>query len=96
MNWYLWGLLLILQNASFTWTSRARNSGSVKSNAVASIFSNGIWMVGQSVIVVNIAQHTAPLWQMVLFYAMLTAIGSATMQWLLMRYVERGKLKVGA
>lgn len=96
MNWFFWGILLLLQNASFTWVSRARNSGSVMYNGVASIFSNGIWMVGQAIIVVNIAEAKTPLWQMVLFYTTLCTIGSMGSQWILMKYIEKGKRKVGA
>lgn len=94
--WASWGVLLLLQNASFTWVSRARNSGSIWYNGVASIFSNGIWMVGQSIIIVNIAQSKAPLWLMVVFYAAVCSVGSVISQWLLMKYVEKGSRKVGA
>lgn len=94
--WISWGVLLLFQNASFTWVSRARNSGSVMYNGVASVFSNGIWMVGQSIIILNIAQAKAPLWAMVLFYAAFCTVGSVVSQWVLMKYVEKGKRKVGA
>lgn len=94
--WASWAVLLLLQNASFTWVSRARNSGSVVYNGVASIFSNGIWMVGQSIIIVNIAQAKAPLLSMVLFYALFCTIGSVISQWILIKYVETGKRRVGA
>lgn len=40
-----WFFLLVLQNAAFTWVSRARNSGSLAYHATASVFSNGIWFV---------------------------------------------------
>lgn len=96
MNWLGWGVLLLLQNGSFTWVSRARNSGSVLYNGIASVFSNGIWMLGQSIIVVNIAQAKAPLWKMVLFYAALCTVGSVVSHWVLMKYVEKGKRKVGS
>jgi hypothetical protein len=42
MNLILWFLLLVLQNAAFTWVSRARNSGSIGYHAIAAVFSNGI------------------------------------------------------
>lgn len=45
--WALWAFVLILQNFSFTFVSRARNSGSLKKHLVAGIFSNGIWFASQ-------------------------------------------------
>ena len=35
MKWVAWSLLLLIQNASFTLVSRARNSGSLGYHAVA-------------------------------------------------------------
>jgi len=94
--WLAWAVLLLFQNASFTWVSRARNSGSIWYNGIASIFSNGIFMIGQGVIVMNIAQHKASMWLMVPFYAGVCSVGSVVSQWILMKYVEKGKRKVGA
>lgn len=46
MEFYvLWAILLVLQNAAFTWVSRARNSGSDLYHGIAAVFSNGIWLV---------------------------------------------------
>lgn len=50
MTWILWGVLLIIQNMSFTLVSRARNSGSIKFHAVASVGSNGVWFASQAII----------------------------------------------
>lgn len=46
-SWFVWGIILILQNFAFTFTSRARNSGSLKRHMVAGMFSNGVWFVSQ-------------------------------------------------
>ena len=43
-SWLLWSLVLFFQNISFTYVSRARSSGSLLSHLKASIFSNGIWI----------------------------------------------------
>jgi hypothetical protein len=43
MNYVLLFFVTILQNASFTLVSRARNSKSLLFHAIASVFSNGIW-----------------------------------------------------
>lgn len=44
MNWLLWALVLLSQNFAFTYVSRARSSGSLLRHLKASIFSNGIWI----------------------------------------------------
>ncbi len=44
--WILWAVLCIVQNFSFTFVSRARNSGSLKRHIVAGIASNGVWFIG--------------------------------------------------
>jgi Na+-driven multidrug efflux pump len=45
MNTWLWALILFLQNAAFTWVSRARNSGSYSYHAIAATASNGLFFV---------------------------------------------------
>lgn len=42
-----WAGILFAQNYSFTYVSRARNSGSLLRHFKAAIFSNGIWIVSQ-------------------------------------------------
>lgn len=99
MDWVIWSLLLLLQNASFTWTSRARNSGSLAYNAAASVFSNGIWFIGQLVVINKVIQYKndySMLAVCALFYTLFCVTGSVSAQYVLMRYVERGKRKVGA
>ena len=43
-NWLMWAAVLFFQNISFTYVSRARSSGSLPRHLKASIFSNGIWI----------------------------------------------------
>lgn len=43
--WLLWAVFLVWQNYAFTYVSRARNSASLKSHAMAALQSNGIWFV---------------------------------------------------
>lgn len=43
-NWLMWAVVLFFQNISFTYVSRARSSGSLLRHLKASIFSNGIWI----------------------------------------------------
>lgn len=47
-----WVFLLVAQNASFTWVSRARNSGDDYYHASAAVFSNGVWLF-QNVFIVG-------------------------------------------
>jgi hypothetical protein len=77
-------LLTILQNASFTLVSRARNSGSLKYNLVASVLSNGIWYLVIQKIITN---PNSTLTGVV--YVIGATIGSVLMQWVAMKYFEK-------
>jgi hypothetical protein len=99
-TWIIWAAMLLVQNASFTWVSRARNSSSVAYHGVASIFSNGIWFISLMFAVDKIkdarASHSA--WLLVataVFYTIFTVIGSISAHHFLMTKVEKGKRKVG-
>lgn len=78
--------LVLLQNASFTWVSRARNSGSLKHHAVAAIFSNGIWLLVIRQVVVNFDNY------LLMFTYLVAAVsGSLLMHMVSMKYLEKGK-----
>ena len=47
VSWLIWAVILFFQNISFTYVSRARSSGSLLRHFKASIFSNGIWIFSQ-------------------------------------------------
>lgn len=96
-----WGMLLLAQNASFTAVSRARNSGSLLYNAIASVGSNGLWWIGQAVVITLVAdaiaaKDTVSVVVNGIFYTIMTVVGSVSMQHFLMKKVEKGKRKVGA
>lgn len=101
MSWALWGLFLLIQNASFTFVSRARNSGSYTLHAAAAVCSNGIWIASQFVslgIIVD-AIKTGTWGERVrigLFYTTFTVAGSVLMHWVGVNFIEKGKRKVGA
>lgn len=101
-NWLIWAIVLILQNASFTLVSRARNSGSLAFHALASIPSNGIWYISMFFVVgtfTSALMKTGDIWQVVfggVFYTFFTMIGSVFMHWFSMRFLEKGKRKVGS
>ena len=78
--------LVVLQNASFTLVSRARNSNSLMYNAVASVFSNGIWLLVMSKMVQN---FDSP--KMMIAYLIGSVVGSVMMHYISMRYFEKKK-----
>ena len=100
MSWIVWAVVLLIQNAAFTWVSRARNSKSVGYHAVASVFSNGVWFLSQVVVVSKITDalkgHNTPLLVgTALFYTVFTVLGSIGAHHFLMTKVETGKRKIG-
>lgn len=78
--------LVVLQNASFTLVSRARNSNSLGYNAVASVLSNGIWLLVISKVVQN---FDSP--EMMIAYLLGSVVGSVAMHYLSMKYFEKKK-----
>lgn len=100
-NYALWAAFLLLQNASFTFVSRARNSGSYALHAIAAVCSNGVWIAGQfvSLSIIIDAIKTGTLAEkagVVAFYTAFTVAGSVLMHWVGVTYIEKGKRKVGA
>lgn len=80
----------VLQNASFTLVSRARNSGSLGFHAVAAVVSSSVWLL-------VIRQVVTHLDSMVLMLAYLAGavVGSVGMHWISMRFLERGARAIG-
>jgi hypothetical protein len=101
MTWILWAALLVLQNYSFTYVSRARNSASLWRHLKAAQFSNGVWFVSQIFIVgrlMDILTGKEGLWMAIftgLFYMTFTTTGSLLAHWQALR-TESGKDAVGA
>ena len=98
--WLAWVPILIFQNAVFTWTSRARNSGSVKWHGVASIFSNSTFFFMQVFLVKTIwdfinTDQTGPLLFAAVFYTTFTTLGAVLAHKFLLKY-EKGKKQVGS
>lgn len=100
-TWILWACLLVLQNAAFTFVSRARNSGSYGLHIVAAFASNGVWMTTQFVslaVMIDVIK-TGTLREKVavgLFYSVCTVVGSVAMHWVGKTFIEKGNRKVGA
>lgn len=78
--------LVLLQNASFTMVSRARNSNSLMYNAIASTLSNGIWLLVIRQVVQNFDR---PI--MMFAYLIGSVLGSVSMQHISMKYFEKKK-----
>lgn len=98
IEWIIWGILLVLQNASHTATSRSRNSKSLWYTGVASVFSNGIWFASQFFIVDKLiaAKGDVAFFASVLvFYIVLTALGSTGAHWYLMKFEARKNIEKG-
>lgn len=100
-QYVLWAVFLLLQNASFTFVSRARNSGSYSLHAAAAVCSNGVWIAAQFVslaLIIDVIK-TGTLSEKVfigIFYTTFTVAGSVAMHWFGKNYIEKGKRKVGA
>lgn len=77
-------LLVILQNASFTLLSRARNSSSIKYHTIASVLSNGMWLIVIREVVLNLDK-----WYLMLTYLLGSVIGSISMHYIAMKYFEK-------
>lgn len=100
MTWLIWAAILLIQNASFTWVSRARNSSSVSYHALAAVCSNGVWFLSQIVVISKITEalKSRSGWMLAatcLFYTVFTVIGSVTTHHFLMTKIESGKRKIG-
>jgi hypothetical protein len=71
--------LTILQNASFTLVSRARNSNSILYHTIASVLSNGIWLLVIRNVVSNFENTT-----LMITYLFGSVIGSISMHYIAM------------
>jgi putative flippase GtrA len=74
----------VLQNASFTLVSRARNTKSLKFHALASVASNGVWLL----VIRQIVTHLDS-WAMMATYLVGSVIGSVVMHYISMTYFEK-------
>jgi hypothetical protein len=88
--WLLWGVALMLQNAAFTWTSRSRNSDSLKEHGIASFFSNGVYFFNLAIGVDKITEAKKQGgWHLmaitILFYTAFTMSGAIYSHHLLLK-----------
>lgn len=78
--------LVMLQNASFTLVSRARNSDSIIFHAVSATISNTIWLLVIRQVVINLDD-----WKFMCVYIVGSVIGSILMHHVSMKYFEKRK-----
>lgn len=78
--------LTLLQNASYTLMSRARNSRSILYNGLASVASNGIYLLIIRKVVTNLDNVS-----MMLAYLIGAVTGSISMHWIAIKFLEKSK-----
>ena len=76
--------LVVLQNASFTLVSRARNSKSLLYHGIASVLSNGIWLLVIRQVVLNLDKPV-----LMITYLIGSVTGSIGMHYFAMKYFEK-------
>lgn len=76
--------LVVLQNASFTLVSRARNSKSLLYHGIASFLSNGIWLLVIRQVVLNLDRT-----DLMITYLIASIIGSIGMHYVAMKFFEK-------
>lgn len=100
-SWLLWAVVLFFQNISFTYVSRARASGSLWRHFKACIFSNGIWIFAQMIMLGPVLDYLTgkhgrgPQLLTAAIYTVATVAGSIVAHFWALR-TEKGKDAVGA
>lgn len=100
MTYLWWGLLLIVQQASQTFISRARNGDNLRTHALASAVSNSVWLVGQFIILDQWAKVKGDTLATVLtavYYVVFCVLGSVSVHALALRKGNHErKIRTGA
>lgn len=76
--------LTILQNASFTLVSRARNSDSILFHGLAATLSNGIWLL----VIKNVVNNFDKT-ELMITYLIGSVLGSIGMHYISMHFLEK-------
>jgi hypothetical protein len=99
-SWVAFAILLSIQNAAFAVTGRARASGSDLFHGIASVFSNGTWVV----VNVMLFAQWSKVWEtqsvpllvgVALFYVTFTVVGAVYGGKVSRRFFEQGNRRVG-
>ncbi len=101
IDWAIWAVLLIGQQAAHTAVSRARNTKGRKGliyHTLTATFSNGVWFCSQLYIVTtliaakdNAIQFTSTL----LFYVFFCVLGSVLMHWWMLKWEAKHHIEHG-
>jgi len=86
LEWIILFCTVVIQNASFTLVSRARNSSSLIYHGGAAILSNGIWLLVIRQVILNINEF-----HLMMAYLCGSVLGSVSMHYVAMRFFETGK-----
>ena len=78
--------LVVLQNASFTLVRMSRKSSSLMYHTIASVLSNGVWLL----VIRKVVQNFDSL-DMMLTYLVGSVVGSVLMHYVSMKYFEKKK-----
>jgi Na+-driven multidrug efflux pump len=99
LRWALWGLMMLLNNGVSTLVSRARNTGDIRYHGVCAALNHCTWFV-TSVLLISVAIEIKTLdrWALFagLYYTACSTVGSVVMHYVSVRYLEKGKRRVGA
>jgi hypothetical protein len=90
-----WGALLVLQSATHTASSRAKNSDSLLYSGIAGAFSHGVWFASQFFIVKNLMAADGDYVRFALvgfFYITLATAGTVGSHAWLIRFERRNGL----
>lgn len=82
--------LTMLQSASFTLVSRARNTRSIWFHGIAAILSNGVYILVLKRVVMDLKSSDVQL-----AYVCGSTTGAMIMHTLSMKFLERGKRRIG-
>lgn len=100
IEWVYWAVILYIQQFTFLFSGRAKNSGNLKYSAIAGLFSHSSWFVANIYFVSSIlAYRDSPLWVkalVCLFYVTFTISGTVSAQWIALKHLEKGTMQVGA
>jgi len=100
MQYWLWGLVTLLLNANNTALARARTSGSLTYHSIMAATAGLVWIFNQ-LFAVNILwdvwhKHKWDQFTIVtILYIIVTVVGSVGSHFILMKYIEKGKARVG-
>lgn len=100
-RWVVWGLMLMLTNGMSTLVSRARNTPSYWYHGVCATMNHATWFIVQ-VLFVGVAIDIGAFrdWQAAsfawAFYTVCSTVGSITVHYVSIRFLEKGTRRVGA